>query len=459
MQHFRYESLWLPLLAKHPDDDLEPPLDVHWIWHCHMLSPQAYRADCRALVAAFPDHRFRVLRQEKDGALTAARALWTNLYPGEPFDINFADVPDNIVHDTKIGYDLFAATKRQRGFYYHISLPHYYDSVFLKQALERYKKFVKLKRKNPALFVVPMYDVDLIWHTHQLHPEAYYQDTMAYLNNHLNHDDTSTDRGPKAKLTMCDNMTRGMWYDTYKEQFPIPGTMNRGDNYSTRLAPLTEREMSSIVSKQCVLQLTKVSVENVSQKGRQAIQGKITLHLPSGRKEFWKLRPKKAAPFEWTNPNYGHILYFDIDTKNDVTLKVTLTQEKNPFVSKRIVSAVFHPANDVEDVHVGVDPHTLRLSHITADGLVLILEANLLNLENKDETFRLDVGSFETVKVPDNADSFWGTIPIPRPINGYQPFHCRMATHRFVLVHLKPSCRQEKKEKALTIGRLFRLFE
>ncbi len=422
--------MWLPLLAKYPDEDLEPPLDVHWIWHCHMLSPQAYRHDCLQLVNAFPDHRFRVLRQEKDGAVTAASARWAASYPDEPFQIKYEEVPDNIMHDTKISYDLFAAAQRQRGFFYHVSLPHYYDSVFLKQALERYKKFVKLKKKNPRLFVVPMYDVDLIWHTHQLHPEAYYRDTVAYLQNHLNHDDTSTDRGPKAKLTVCDNLTRGMWYDTYKEQFPISGTMNRGDNFSTKMAQMTDRDVSQVVSKQCVLQLTKVSLENFTLKSRQCIQGKITLHLPSGKKELWKLKPKRENPLEWTNPNYGHILYFDLDTKNDATLKVTLSHEKNPLMSKKIVSAVFHPANDVDDIHVGVDSPTLRLSHITPEGVVLILEANLLSLEKKDETFRLDTGSFESVKVPDNSDSFWGTIPVPRPINGFQPTFCRMATHK-----------------------------
>ena len=422
--------MWLPLLAKYPDEDLEPPLDIHWIWHCHMLSPQTYRNDCHMHVGAFPDHHFRVLRQEKDGAVTSAKALWNSNFPGEPFEVKYEDVPDNIMHDTKLSYDLYAAAQRQRGFFYHVSLPHFYDSVFLKQALERYKKFVKLKRKNPGLFVVPMYDVDLIWHTHQLHPEAYYRDTMAYLHNHLNHDDTSRERGPMAKLTVCDNMTRGMWYDTYKEQFPLPGTMYRGDNFSTRMKKMSGKEISSNVSKQCVLQITKVSLENFSLKPKQSIQGKITLHLLTGKKELWKLKPKKETPTQWTNPNYGHILYFDMDTKNDTTLKVTLTHDKNPLVSKRLVSAVFHPANDVEDIEVGVDPPSLRLSHITQEGVVLILDANLLNLQKKDESFRLDVGSFETVKVPDNADTFWGTIPLPKPINGYQPIHCRMATHK-----------------------------
>ena len=36
----RYERLWLPLVGRFQDDangPLEPPLDVHWVWHTHML--------------------------------------------------------------------------------------------------------------------------------------------------------------------------------------------------------------------------------------------------------------------------------------------------------------------------------------------------------------------------------------------------------------------------------------
>ncbi len=45
---FRYEKLWLPFLNKSSrnfltDLDFTPPIDVHWIWIVHMLSPQQYQ--------------------------------------------------------------------------------------------------------------------------------------------------------------------------------------------------------------------------------------------------------------------------------------------------------------------------------------------------------------------------------------------------------------------------------
>jgi len=45
---YRYEKKWLPLLSKvssGPSTDLKylPPIDVHWLWHVHMLSPVNYQ--------------------------------------------------------------------------------------------------------------------------------------------------------------------------------------------------------------------------------------------------------------------------------------------------------------------------------------------------------------------------------------------------------------------------------
>ena len=54
-----------------------------------------------------------------------------------------------------------------------VSLPHYRDAWFLKSAILRYRKYLFLKQSNPDLFLVPCYDFDLVWHSHQLHPHLY----------------------------------------------------------------------------------------------------------------------------------------------------------------------------------------------------------------------------------------------------------------------------------------------
>ena len=45
---FRYEELWLPMLATQKNDEngLVPPVDVAWVWHLHRLNPLGYAAFC-----------------------------------------------------------------------------------------------------------------------------------------------------------------------------------------------------------------------------------------------------------------------------------------------------------------------------------------------------------------------------------------------------------------------------
>ncbi|CAF4695981.1 unnamed protein product, partial [Rotaria magnacalcarata] len=63
-----------------------------------------------------------------------------------------------------------------------------------------------------------MYDIDVIWHTHQLFPEVYRQDMMANLQHVLHHDDTTQDRSAKSKLSTSDNETRRKWFDLYGDR-------------------------------------------------------------------------------------------------------------------------------------------------------------------------------------------------------------------------------------------------
>ena len=52
----RYETCWLPLVAQQSGKEIAPPLDVHWIWHVHMLAPYFYEKDCTEIVNTVPDH-------------------------------------------------------------------------------------------------------------------------------------------------------------------------------------------------------------------------------------------------------------------------------------------------------------------------------------------------------------------------------------------------------------------
>lgn len=93
------------------------------------------------------------------------------------------------------------------------------------------------KENDPPVFLVPTYDIDLIWHTHQLHPSAYARDTTSLIGRILDHDDTDTDRGAGKKLNngYLDSCNR--WWATFGFVYERAGAMHRGPDPPMRGAP------------------------------------------------------------------------------------------------------------------------------------------------------------------------------------------------------------------------------
>ena len=70
---------------------------------------------------------------------------------------------------------------------------------------------LEIKKEHPRTFIVPCYDNDLIWHTHQQHPLAYQQDTSSILGKMLDHNDTTSDRSPGSELENGSAATKRLW--------------------------------------------------------------------------------------------------------------------------------------------------------------------------------------------------------------------------------------------------------
>ena len=257
---WRYEHLWLPFMANMSQDhiqDLEllPPADVHWIWHVHMLSPSHYANDCKKRFGRIFNHELRSAEVVK-AKRASTKQVWKKVYPNYPFDLPlspgkitrlYSDLKHSSV-STRLSYDVIAASFRQRSFFYNVSLPHYRNRDFLSQALDRYEKFLKLKKLVGTEFIVPCYDIDLIWHTHQVHPVIYINDCFKILGQLLHHDDTGADRKEGSKLYNCYNKTVEDWENMYQEPYPQPGIMYRGESSKGKLKPVTEEENLMLAS-------------------------------------------------------------------------------------------------------------------------------------------------------------------------------------------------------------------
>ena len=102
-----------------------PPTDVHWVWHCHMLSPHKYAADCALITGGqvIIDHQLPTIEQLRQ-LLPVSYNAWNDFAPNEPY---YVDELKEIALETdlysqKSSYNIAAAVQRQRSFNYQVSL-------------------------------------------------------------------------------------------------------------------------------------------------------------------------------------------------------------------------------------------------------------------------------------------------------------------------------------------------
>ncbi|KAL2938938.1 Glycine-rich domain-containing protein 2 [Bienertia sinuspersici] len=246
---YRYNAYWLPLLAKHQEnpisqDPLVVPLDCEWVWHCHRLNPVRYKSDCEKLFGRILGNH-NIVSSVQGTPRSKTEEIWSTMYPEEPYELDHnRDFPDvsqkNVQSENFTSYDLASAVKRQVSFFYQVSRPHVSDNQFLQEALARYKGFLHLIRMNEKkgikLFSVPTYDVDLMWHSHQLHPVSYCNDLIKLVGTVVEHDDTDSDRTKGKKLDTGFSGITKQWEETFGLSYWKAGAMYRG----TTPTPVTQ---------------------------------------------------------------------------------------------------------------------------------------------------------------------------------------------------------------------------
>jgi len=204
-------------------------------------------------------------------------------YPHEPFEFEHTTVGVN-EYQRLSGYDLEAATRRQTKFFYNVSLPHYRDPKFLEIAEDRYRKFLHLKRVNRDALLIPCYDIDLVWHTHQLYPIKYNTDTVRILGRMLNHDDTLDDRSQGSVQNRASIKTRELWKTQYHENYAMCGAMYRGECPKGSLVNIRDTIAGTNKSSRCDLQIDVGQYEKcIMPENIEQLWGPVPLpRLPPG---------------------------------------------------------------------------------------------------------------------------------------------------------------------------------
>ena len=212
----RYSELWLPLVYRHSLEQgntqtqhLIPPADIAWLWHCHRLAPYRYAkhiqntfftkssGNTNDLVVLDPGHPFVVQLEDNVNrnptfdadkhSISAqyTKDIWTQMYPTERFfvkeDSNHQMKETHLV-DTKLsGFDVIESCERQGGFLWQVSQGRFQNDSFLEEGVENYHNFMSLmkRKEDKPRFLVPTYQIDLMWHTHILASiKSYHRDCM-----------------------------------------------------------------------------------------------------------------------------------------------------------------------------------------------------------------------------------------------------------------------------------------
>lgn len=86
---------------------------------------------------------------------------------------------------------------------------------------------------------IPTYDIDLIWHSHQLHPASYDKDLVAIMRKVLEHDDTDSDRTNCQKLDVGFSEITKQWEEIFSTRYWRAGAMYHGGAPSPLTISLT----------------------------------------------------------------------------------------------------------------------------------------------------------------------------------------------------------------------------
>ena len=265
----RYSELWLPLVYsmkqqnEAESEDLIPPADIAWLWHCHRLAPYRYANyvqtrffdnnevtddddddDSFKVLDASHPFMFQLENNDENETLdptllghtfkTCKRTieLFHQMYPDETFFLTNNIGTEECFPGAKIdGFDVIKSCYRQASFLWQVSGDNFCNDEFLCQGVENYTKFVRLMgQKQSPQFLVPTYQVDLMWRSHMLSSIAnYHKDNIRMNGSTLEHNDSLNDRTEGGKLDTNFQATRKMWREVYGDEYKVHGGMYRGE--------------------------------------------------------------------------------------------------------------------------------------------------------------------------------------------------------------------------------------
>ncbi|XP_067930110.1 uncharacterized protein [Watersipora subatra] len=277
---------------------------------------------------------------------------------------------------------------------------------------------LQLKTFYPDAFLVPCYDTDLAWHTHQLHPHLYKQDTVAYLGKMFNHDDNMTDRSADSYFSQSEAATKKMWQDTYEVPMTFNGAMYRGVSPVGKLKELTIEQNQMAADQHFQLKLTDIEADNKHSE-------KMKMVLSLGRMTLVQKKDKRGRGNTFTFGQYqSKISLFD-DYGKTLTLSFTQKEEGCCMSSDDIG----HISIDFKDylVRNRSTKQNILISKALRDSSITV-KGEVSEARNGSIRLTLKAGAFSNVVMPETVEEMWGPVPLRRLPPGVVN-HCTVANH------------------------------
>lgn len=448
---FRYEKYWLPLAVEHIEECLVAPLDIEWVWHCHMLNPVSYEIDCKTVVGSTVNHTLYSQTQTSEKQ-DKSREYWLQKYDENEvsFDLDLRasyEKRENEKFQSKISYNIIAAAQRQSTFYYQVSLPHYRDSKFLESSLLRYKQFLYMKTRVAQDFLVPCYDIDLIWHTHQLNPVAYKEDMVKIIGYFFNHDDSDNDRHDGSKLDNAGKETSENWKQFYDENFSMFGAMYRGKPPNGRLGGIAVDDAYIYGTRTYKIGLEKLTLTFPSE-GAQRSYRKILLKGSATKNgkavdEWFSLKGHNGTSSNQNTCEWNDVGSYELNTKvlDGISLELRQFKGRGCFSSETVVGQCNLETkslvgNDTTDNEFLINSQIVIGNNIMIDvqGKCSIIEREKADIFLRNNTtLLLEECRYETVVIPDDVQELFGPVDIEKLPSGTSNL-CKVALHRYLYI-------------------------
>lgn len=222
-KNFSRGGLWLD------GEAVVPPIDIAWVWYVHRLNPHAYEEDLAQFVIEGDNDSLEYIRKAcatnidtafrfsdgEDLQSKATRRLWDIIYPFESYMpkyllshsfateesrrrqhiTSYSNEISRASFRSVLKYDILKAASLQKAFVYQTVDENdpekselFETNEYIYRACDRYLQYIALHQHAPQTFLVPMNDINIIWHMHLSCTIEYKHDCLALLGYVLKHD-------------------------------------------------------------------------------------------------------------------------------------------------------------------------------------------------------------------------------------------------------------------------------